>query len=354
MSEEINPDSGPSTTTDSKFAEPNGWTGKRGQSHALKYCALTGALGVASGFALFAYLWYAGEHAHPVQLAAGLAVAAVMSYVFESLKEQMPSAASAEGGEHQPHRLSWGGWMSTVLMLFAFELFVVSWHSMPELGSGQFVQLAHAISGTPDAPPWLSLGGLIVIWIAVGSCLAACLGVRIGAGKGSLPILSRDGALHGALAGFIVPPVVMLVAVLGVRLLLSLQLFIFEPDKWRTHLDAVTARVGKGWFVVPFYVLRFFDWLASYAGPLRPVLLIAIPVGYAAYTVAQQKGAGAGCVDDVGGDCAADCLAAVGESRRLVDAIGSVNFHLGNSRSRVGGDDAAAGASVGEPQVLGL
>src|SRR5262249_45265203 len=157
-----------------------------------------------------------------LRLVMGLMVAAMMSFVAESLREHIHFATEGASERHQTHRLTWSGWLVTVTMLFAFELFVVSWHNLPEMQSAQFTELAKAISAIGVAPPWFSLVGLVVIWICVGGGLAACLSQNIGAQAGSWRVKASKGALQGAFWGVVLPPGIVLAVVLGVRLLLAL------------------------------------------------------------------------------------------------------------------------------------
>jgi hypothetical protein len=252
---------------------------------AFGYAALAGAIGIASGFALFSYLWFAVEHADPASLAMGLGIAAIASFIFESLREQI--RLSKEDGHHEHPPLTLGRWMSTVTMLLLFELFVVAWHSIAERQSPQFEHLAKAISGMEEAPPWVNLVGLMAVWVIVGAALSGCL--SLGITKDERPWLVRCGvgALQGLVGGVVIPLVAVLAVVVLVRFCLALGMMIFDPAAWDAHLAGLDAKVPSPLNIL-FWPIKVITKFAAQFGPLRPLALIG-GFGYLGWYYYQEK-----------------------------------------------------------------
>lgn len=260
------------------------WAGR-----AMGYAALTGLVGVLSGFALFSYLWFAADHAHPVRLIIGLLVAACMSFMFEWLREKI-RPVSEHHYEHPP--LTLGRWLTTVILLLVFELFVVAWHSLPEREGTHFHQLAEAISGLPHAPPLVDLISLIVLWTIVGGALAACLSLCIVEDPRPWYIRCGIGALRGAGYGLVIPPLAVLIAVVCVRFVVALGMMIFQPEAWNAHVDGL-LQIAPGIFKLFLFPVVAINYVANFLGPLRPWVLIAALGGFVyLYAKEPEKGFG--------------------------------------------------------------
>ncbi len=258
------------------------WAGR-----AMAYAALTGLVGVLSGCALYSYLWFAADHAHPVRLIIGLLVAACMSFMFEWLREKI-RPASEHGHEHPP--LTLGRWLTTVILLLVFELFVVAWHSLPEREGTHFHQLAEAISGLPHAPPLVDLISLIVLWTMVGGALAACLSLCIVEDPRPWYIRCGIGALRGGGYGLLIPPLAVLIAVVCVRFVVAIGMMIFQPEAWNAHVDGL-MQIAPGIFKLFLFPVVAINYVANLLGPLRPWVLIAALGGFAyLYAKDSEKG----------------------------------------------------------------
>ncbi len=132
--------------------------------------AVTAAFGIISGYCLYVLWWEHDEKGESGwTFAVAFAVAAGMSFIFEALRTTI---------EGSPHRWTRSRVVSTVVMLAAFELFIIATHGAAEMDRCKFVGVAGFIFGERFAPN-MSAGenvlALGLLWIAVALTIAYSL-----------------------------------------------------------------------------------------------------------------------------------------------------------------------------------
>jgi hypothetical protein len=135
-------------------------TGPRPRTALL--AGFSGALGILSGYVLYAYASEKAEEGVLVQVLGLLLIVGVMSFVFEVLRHAI------EGHEEPwPARRI----LSTILILAVFELYIVAWHHGLEQTPEKLSHITEVIFGEHLAgqlgPGW-NLIVLGALWVAVG------------------------------------------------------------------------------------------------------------------------------------------------------------------------------------------
>lgn len=240
-------------------------------------CFWTGVLGVASGFAVFAYFWYADFADAPRRLVAGMFLAAVMSFVFESLSDRLNSSEPGTG--HR--RLTIPGLLMTIVLLCTFDIMLNAWQSMPELRKDQVLELGVAITGV-KTPPWLSITALLGVWIVSGGALAATLSTCVNLSGRTLSGQMLEGVRRGTFAAVLVAPLLILLYILVVRILLSFNMVVFQPEAFASFLEGWTkggssdAHWADGVIRFPFVVLELANNALMGIAWLRPIAILSL------------------------------------------------------------------------------
>jgi hypothetical protein len=232
-----------------------------GRQHrwATSVCALTGALGIATGFALFLVIWGEASERHLRTFFTTLVVATVLSCVVEKLREwiQHPEEPETPAAAIRI--------MSTVILLLVCELCVIAWHKLVEDIDTEktFQHAAHRIMGPSlvGISSWVDALVLAGMWVAIGAVVAGALyyamlrsdaassGAAEDAGPSGEPASGQPGkwpdvqrALRGAaigcVAGAIVAPIGVFAYVLTVRMFGAVTMLIYAPHEWYGNLDA--------------------------------------------------------------------------------------------------------------------
>ncbi len=240
-------------------------------------CFWTGVLGVASGFAVFAYFWYADFADAPRRLVAGMFLAAVMSFVFESLSDRLNSSEPGTGRR----RLTIPGLLMTIVLLCTFDIMLNAWQSMPELRKDQVLELGVAITGV-KAPPWLSITALLGVWIVSGGALAATLSTCVNLSGRTLSGQMLEGVRRGTFAAVLVAPLLILLYILVVRILLSFNMVVFQPAAFASFLEdwtkggASDAHWADGVLRFPFVILELANNALMEIAWLRPIVILGL------------------------------------------------------------------------------
>ena len=245
-------------------------------------CALTGVLGIASGFAVF-LLWLDEISRGPVRFVVALGVAVVVAFVFESLKEDL----EGHGHRWQAPRL-----LVLVVLLTMAELFVMGYHAAVSLTKEQFHETLETLLGG-DVARWHALG-VVGIWLVLGGAIAVGLGAtifKVGCeipedeplswskpAVWGLPMLRS--ALRGGLTGALAGPLCMLIYIFVVRFVSEYVWILGAPEKWRQHLkgaaQAVSSSGGWGWLIwLPIQAIEQIDRVFAVFGRSGPFLTLA-------------------------------------------------------------------------------
>jgi hypothetical protein len=119
--------------------------------------ALTGALGVASGYTAF-FLWLEPAD-NPRKFLLALAVAAFLSYIFELSRDLIQHCGGARP-ELSPSPPPITGISVSFVMLALADLLLMAWHSAAEMKWDTLLVAARAVigrAGPESSPPWWDL-----------------------------------------------------------------------------------------------------------------------------------------------------------------------------------------------------
>jgi hypothetical protein len=218
------------------------------RTRILRISALSGALGVLSGYAVF--LCYREVHGDPAKERSffiALLLTAVLSYIFEWLRELIRE------GEVENSRSVTTSSLGTFVVVLVFEVFLAGFHGSAEQMSWEMLRrtavalLAPAVEGrTAD---WI-LAVMAAGWVAVGAMLAAWLSKSVVNSKE--PMLRQVfGALRwGLIGGLIVAPVFVAVYVLSARSLVALEgvttYYAKQSLPFELHRKAVHRKAARG------------------------------------------------------------------------------------------------------------
>jgi len=247
---------------------------------AMRFGLISGALGVASGFAVFAYSWYASRDSGLVRVLLGMLLAAVMSMVFEAMRERVQRLGGADVKPSSP-AFTISGLMMSVILLFTFDIMLSGWHALPELKPEEVQELGMAVTGV-KTPPWISLLSLIGLWVLTGAGMAASLTKAVGL-RGPMGRRVGRGALRGGISALVIAPLLVLGYVVLVRVVLAFQLFLFDGPGWAGHLESLRRSLPDwlpGWFSFPFFAIDVINDLATRFGPVGRPLMVTLAVGF--------------------------------------------------------------------------
>jgi hypothetical protein len=247
---------------------------------------LTAGIGIYSGYALFLMLWAQQQQGETVlKFLLALGAAAGMSFAFEILRSVIEGAN---------HHWSFPRVMATIVMLAAFELFIIATDSAVGLGASAAVGVAGFVFGEQFAdtvnPGWnlAALGGL---WLVVALAMVGKLRKFIEGwpypnssqqpGK-TLPQYLRDmgpdlgrGAWAGVVAGAFWGAVSSIVYVFLFRAYFLAQWIHANYDTWLGSLSGGGSLHLQGvMFLVVYGPMLFAGWCAKYLGGIG--LLVGI------------------------------------------------------------------------------
>ncbi len=243
-------------------------------------CALTGAFGIASGFAVF-LLWLEEISQGPVRFVVALGVAVLVSFVFESLREEL-----------EEHQRPWRAprFLVLVVLLTMAELFIMGFHSTVALTTARLRDTLEFLLG--DVVEWHAMG-IVGVWLVLGGAIAVGLGATIFHAACEIPegeplswekpmVWARPmliSAVRGGLTGAVAGPLCMLLYLFGVRLVREYFWILREPEKWHQHLEGAAQRAadpgGWSWLVWPVIQgIQLLDGAFSVFGRFGPLLTL--------------------------------------------------------------------------------
>src|SRR2546421_7551184 len=195
---------------------------KRGWITPVGLCAVTGLIGVLSGFALFILLYREPEIGWKYVFI--LALTALLSFFFEYLRHEIDG--------HDETRLSLSGLFTTLIMLTMFELFAAALESAASISMDSLQMLGVAIIGpdfwTAGGSPQFNLIIMAGLWLVTGIIVAASLGRLIPLFAGQAERRSHNvrhntwrrvltGAFWGSVAASLAGSICVLLYIAGSR-----------------------------------------------------------------------------------------------------------------------------------------
>ena len=265
---------------------------------ALWRSGAAGVFGAAGGFALFAVWWKEREHGALVFLLA-LLMAAALSFVFESFKEQV------EGHERRRRDLPYV--VVTIALIAIFELFIVGFHTTFELWTNEelpgLTSMVLGESHAEDEASHRNLLIMVLLWVSIGMVLAVGLSVAAFMRGCELPAVYawRDvaawarptflAAIVGAVTGAIGGPLAVLGYTFAVRAAKELGMILFKGAAFVTHLRGVDEQLRSVVPAVYVWPLTALAWLFErmtgvFGGPWGAVLTLGASIAVAALFVA--------------------------------------------------------------------
>jgi hypothetical protein len=193
-----------------------------------RLAAECGALGVASGYAIFLTYRDLRHHIDTVHdlnwllVWASVVLTAVASYFIEGVRELL-----ARGGEEEEpasrrlHRA-----LGTFSIVLLFEIYLAAIHGAVEQGLAGLREGAAALLGKEAEAPgalWATFW-IALIWVVVGAALAVWLSALVRPTHASVPRAVAMGAGYGALGGLVLAPIFVTVYILVGRCALALQM----------------------------------------------------------------------------------------------------------------------------------
>lgn len=246
-------------------------------------CALTGAFGIASGFAVF-LLWLDHISHEPGRFVVALGVAVLVAFTFDSLKDEL------DGRQHHrdPPRL-----LVLVVLLTMAELFIMGFHSTVELKADQLTETLHTLLGKDMARQHAL--GVVGIWLVLGAAIAVGLGATIFKAGCEIPeseplswrrpavwgMPMLRSAIRGGLTGAVAGPLCMLLYIFVARFIGEYFWILGKPGEWRQHLKGAVQMVGgpggAAWLVwLPIQAIEMLDGVfGSVVGRHGPFLTLA-------------------------------------------------------------------------------
>ena len=226
----------------------------------IRYGAITGALGIMSGYAVF--LLSLEESVRPSSFILALICAAVVSLVFEWFRETIQ-------GQHKGAETRHRRFVVTFTMIATAELFVMSWDHAATIDATIVRRAAQSISGHGLSRSYVfDFVVLAGFWVVVGAVLGGRMAALVPKVKQSLSAkdVARN-ALAGCVAGLVFAPLGLLVYILISRVVIAVQALVFHHDDWLRYIAyrAAEYQRNREWMsYAPLKVLLVADqWLGS-------------------------------------------------------------------------------------------
>jgi hypothetical protein len=243
-------------------------------------CALTGAFGIAAGFAVF-LLWVDEITRGPVRFAIAFVVAVVVALAFDSFRDEV---------EGRRHHWNLPRLLILVVLLTIAELFVMGFHSTAMLDKEELHHMLAALLDGGDQWHAMRIAGL---WLVLGTAIAVGLGTTIFNARCEIPeneelSWGRPGvwgwpmlrsALRGGVTGAVAGPVCMLLYIFVARSLFERPSLFTDPTRWRRHLEgAAQAMSEPGWtwlIWLPIQAILLLDGVFALFTRYSPFLTLA-------------------------------------------------------------------------------
>ena len=224
-------------------ATPGGAHGSLDKSReplAGRIAFLTGSFGVLSGFAIFFLMLEKADE--PVLFLGVLALASVLSAIFEWVREQIEHPHAEEHSKEHGQRSLTRFFVFLVILAVA-EVHVMSWEALTQISaSHEFSAVIHSVLGssiTGSKGVYLDLAFLFGFWVLAGGVLASTLLSGLRDAEGPVRAQMLKGGTVGAFTGALVAPLCLFGYVLVIWVLRGLYLLLFQPAIWRANVQAL-------------------------------------------------------------------------------------------------------------------
>ena len=193
--------------------------------------ALCGALGVASGYAIF--LISDDIHDHPWRFGGALLGAASICYVIEWLRDVIRDG-EIEVKEHWVVRS-----IGTFVVVLLFELFIAGFHEGFQMGPDALGRAAESLLGSEGSFVQNVHWTVILVsgmWVVAGALLAGWLSLQIGRDEDKTT--GRQivrGSRWGTIGGLVIAPAVIALYILGGRALVAFHYFLTNARAANMH-----------------------------------------------------------------------------------------------------------------------
>ncbi|HEX2853056.1 MAG TPA: hypothetical protein VHO24_07455 [Opitutaceae bacterium] len=241
---------------------------------------LTGGFGVLSGFAIFFLLLEKADK--PWMFLAVLAIASVLSALFEWLREQIEHRSGKAHEPWSPARF----FVFLIIIAFA-EFHVMSWETFTQItASHEFSTVIFSVLGsslTSSTLVFFDLAVLFGFWVLAGAVLALALLAQLNPTRGGLRERLLRGGWIGLRTGALVAPLCLLVYVFGVWLLRGLHLLIWHQQTWIGNVESLRAMASGGhswpYLAVNFVFSGLLKGVALFGHhPAGPVVVVIVAI----------------------------------------------------------------------------
>ena len=238
------------------------------RSRARKMCAMAGAWGVLSGFAIFLLSLEQEEAAGGWTFWAVLVGAACTVYLVESLRHAV---------EHGEWEFSFAKVFPTLFTVAVFEVFILGWHAVFELSRRhELMKKLHWLAGEFN---WLEFCFIALLWILLGMVIAVVLGNEVTTPDRSIRAQVRRGVWVGSLTGSLASVGAILTFVVVLRICRTVGIFFADHSYFESRLTHL-VHTSQSWAVAGLKVLQWGDALWDAApwwgkGLIMGVLIVA-------------------------------------------------------------------------------
>ncbi|HXF33489.1 MAG TPA: hypothetical protein VN603_02865 [Candidatus Acidoferrales bacterium] len=248
-------------------------------------CALTGAIGILTGFAVFILTWE--EQSSVAQFLGILLLVAIFAAVFEYVRDVI------EGSEH---RVSVPQMVIRLFLLAIFELFITAIHTAASFNKTQLAEVGTAVLGPTLAAQTsavVNLTLMAVLWIVIGAAVGASLAFAIRSVEDKRLRGLGAGAI-GLAAGALGAPCAVLCYVIVTRVVAELRWMFSRPDEWAQNVHNLNERVDWNAWLWPVkagsgLVLWIYSWFHGTLGLIIACVALTVIVGIALAAVSESK-----------------------------------------------------------------
>jgi hypothetical protein len=254
--------------------------------------ALCGALGVASGFALFVLSW---EEKTTI---AGFLLILFILALFASTLEYVRNVISGE-----EHNFSLPRSVIGLFIVAVFELFVTAVHALLEADEKGRIEIGTAVLGPTLANTsgaFANLMAMALVWVVMGAALGALLSFAIRLPDQKLPFADWSGkgfgALVGVLTGTIGAPMAVVAYIILARLVAEFGWMLSRPRDWAENATNLAHSLPSHPYLWPLRIVlmgaaTIGDHIHGAWGPIAATaIVIAITIGVFLVTEEKDRG----------------------------------------------------------------
>ena len=239
--------------------------------NVVRDCAMTGAIGVIMGFAVFVLLWQ--DESEPLWFAMILVVVALFASAFEYIRDTI---------EGESHDSSVSRIVIRLFLVAIFELFITALHTTLTSRPEALAEIGTVILGPKLSGASGSMVNLVVfalMWVVIGALLASGLAFAIVQRSSSL----AKRALYGALVGAVAAPILTIAYVVAMRLLSEFVWVFRDPGGWAKYVYSLYESTIWSKFGALEPILKALIWLVWFAGSrIGPLVTILVLLSIAA------------------------------------------------------------------------